>query len=97
MKTFDYRWNGEIFLLHIQLDHVDNAEYRIRIVRKFTGNIEKDEAIDVAEKMTSHRFMVSRCHPREESLRIEYPDQVVLEAFKLDDRAYFPDESFFKG
>ena len=97
MKTFEYTWYDDIYLLHIQLDHADNAKYRIRVLRRFEGKVEKEELIDVPEKMTSHRFMISRCHPKEESFRIEYPDMVTLEAFKLDDRAYFPDESFFKG
>jgi hypothetical protein len=38
---------------------------------------------------------VSRSLPTEKQISIEYPQNIKLEAFKVDDRAYYPTESFF--
>ncbi|MGE5339906.1 MAG: hypothetical protein ACM3SY_00340 [Candidatus Omnitrophota bacterium] len=97
MKRFSYTWEGDIFLLHIQLTHGGEVERDVSVIREYTdGNI-KNESVKVKEGVTSHRFMISRGHPKEKSFYLDYPEAFTLEAFKLDDRAYYPTESFFIG
>ncbi len=99
MKNFTYKWDDSVFLLHIQLTR-SNAEsdaVAARISREYEGGQTKSESVEVKKGDKSHRFIVSRSHPKEISFRVEYPQAVSLEAFKIDDRAYYPTESFFVG
>ena len=97
LKTFKYTWAGEIFLLHIQLDSPRAAKYPITIVRNYGEKGTGREVMQIPALEESHRFMVSRTHPKEVGFVIEYPSEITLEAYKLDDRAYYPTESFFRG
>lgn len=97
MKTFSYTWCDDYFLLHIQLNNPNGAPYEVLIKRAYDGKGMKPETVQVKAGTPSHRFLVSRTHPTEKSFTIDYPDHLVMEAFKLDDRAYYPTESFFKG
>ena len=64
---------------------------------QFRDGSTQQEMIEIKPKGPSHRFLVTRTHPQELSFTCEYPQDVELEAFKLDDRAYYPTESFFKN
>jgi len=75
----------------------EEQEFRTELTRCFRDGTRQGETVPVKPEGISHRFLVTRTHPRELSFTYEYPDDVVLEAFKLDDRAYYPTESFFKG
>ena len=97
MKKFEYTWAGEIFLLHIQLDSPRPSKYPITIIRNYGEKGTEREVMDIPALEESHRFMISRTHPKEISFVIEYPSDTTLEAYKLDDRAYYPTESFFQG
>ncbi|HNV71018.1 MAG TPA: hypothetical protein PKO06_15050 [Candidatus Ozemobacteraceae bacterium] len=97
MKTFTHTWEGEIFLLHLELNRSDAVSYQADLVRAFRDGKTSSEVIRVKEQETSYRFLVTRTHPRETSFTFQYPDDVNLKAFKLDDRAYYPTESFFEG
>lgn len=97
MKKFFYNWGDDIFLLHIQLDNPVRIDYSAVIKRNYEKLLWKEENLFIDQSTKSHRFIVSRTHPMEESFFIEYPDEVLLEAFKIQDRAFYPTESFFKG
>jgi hypothetical protein len=97
MKTFLYTWDADFFLLHIQLDNDYGYAYSVSVHREYQGKGIITETVNIPEGAKSHRFMVSRTHPKEVRFLIDYPDEAVLEAFKLDDRAYYPTESFFRG
>jgi hypothetical protein len=96
MKRFEHVWNNEFFLLHIQLNNTDTSFDSI-VTRKYEGGEYKTEVESVRKNEKSHRFIVSRTHPKETSILIDYPENVILEAFKIDDRAYYPTEPFFVG
>lgn len=96
MKRFEYQWNKDFFLLHIQMDSAIDQDYDARIHREYEGGNYKEEIIN-ARNTKCHRFIISRTHPSEIRFSITYPDDIVLEAFELDDRAYYPTESFYKS
>jgi hypothetical protein len=97
MKRFSYSWTDDYFLLHIQLTHNGECERETVLVREYEDGTVFNETVKIQKDVNSHRFMISRGHPKEKSLYIDYPQEVVLEAFRLDDRAYYPTESFFIG
>lgn len=97
MKTFSYTWDDRYFLLHLQVNKNENQAFQTKIVRQFRDGKTEQEIVEVKPEGTSHRFLVTRTHPKEISFVCEYPKDVVLEAFKLDDRAYYPTESFYKN
>jgi hypothetical protein len=100
VKSFAYSWDEEFFLLHIQLDQTGpDREFRVPIVRTFHGGESHTEFQTIKRGQPSFRFLISRTHPREVALLVEYPGDVVLTAYRLDDRAYFPtaDEAFFRA
>lgn len=97
MKTFTHTWEGEIFLLHLELNRTDGAGYQTELVRTFRDGTTGKETVPVKKGEASYRFLVTRTHPKETSFTFQYPDEVMLSAFKLDDRAYYPTESFFVG
>lgn len=97
MKTFTHTWEGEIFLLHLELNRSDSSSYDTEIVRSFRDGTTASEIVAVKADEDSYRFLVTRTHPREIGFSFRYPDAVHLKAFKLDDRAYYPTESFFEG
>ena len=98
MKTFEYRWDDSTFLLHLQLTRGQDlaaAPSGATLAREFEGGLTRRETIGVQGGEESHRFIVSRSHPKEVAFRLDYPQELVLEAFKVDDRAYYPTESFY--
>ncbi len=97
MKTFTHTWEGEIFLLHLELNRSVEVAYQTELIRSFRDGTTASETISVKPNETSYRFLVTRTHPKEIRFTFQYPDDVLLKAFKLDDRAYYPTESFFEG
>ena len=97
MKKFEHRWDDEVFLLHIQLERDLNKDYDILIIRNFYNKSPEKEVTTICDNVSSHRFIVSRSCPGETNFFIEYPEAVILEAFIIDDRAYYPTESFYRG
>jgi hypothetical protein len=96
MKKFEHDWSSEYFLLHIQLNNYRGSKYIAKVIREYDGGLPKEEIVNV-DGTESHRFIVSRTHPKELRFVVEYPDDIILEAFKVDDRAYYPTESFFRA
>jgi hypothetical protein len=94
IKTFKHIWGEDFFLLHIQLNN-NNLLFNSIITREYTDGKSRKETINVQPNVDSYRFILSRTHPKECNVTVEYPSGVVLEAFKLDDRAYYPTEAFF--
>jgi hypothetical protein len=97
MKNFEYKWDDKYFLLHIQLNNDSLKDYMISINRFFKNKTSKIEKVNIYNISKSHRFIVSRTRPEEEKFIISYPKDMILEAFYIDDRAYYPTESFHKG
>lgn len=98
MKTFTYEWTGECYILHLEFNNTGpDRDYPVTVLHRFSGAEPQMEKVPVKKGLTSFRFMVSRSHPRETGLMVEYPQDVQLEVFQLDDRAYYPTQSFFVG
>ena len=97
MKQFEHIWTNEFFLLHIQLNNSGNINFEAIVTRQYEDGQSKKETVSVKQDVKSHRFIISRTHPKEKQVIVEYPDSVILEAYKVDDRAYYPTESFFVG
>lgn len=97
MKTFTYVWDDDYFLLHLQLNKRKGQSFQMKMIRNFNDGNTRNEYEDIKSDSDSHRFLVARTHPKEISFYCEYPEDTVLEAFKLDDRAYYPTESFYKN
>ncbi len=95
MKNFTYQWCENLFLIHIQLNNKLKAQDEVKLLRFFDGKTTKTEVISIKSTMDSYRFIVSRSHPQEKGFSIEYNDEMILDAFKIDDRAYYPTESFY--
>ena len=69
----------------------------VLLCRQFADNTMKKEAILMANETDNHRFIISRSHPAETDFYVAYPNEAVLEAFIIDDRAYYPTESFYRS
>ena len=98
MKKFFYKWNEKfdgIYLLHAQVDYSNDAEPMIIKTRVFKDGKEEIENMPLLEK--SYRFIISRTHPDEKEVVVEYPDSSKLTIYEIDDRAYYPTESYFRG
>lgn len=95
MKIFVYDWTDEIYLLHAQVDLSGAIEGSVRLTRFFTGDSEKIENKKLLEQ--SHRFIISRTHPNEAKIQIEYGNTDKLTIYEIDDRAYYPTTTFFEG
>jgi hypothetical protein len=96
MKRFFHSWTDDFFLLHIQLNNGKGLEGEVVVMRQYEDGTVRNESVFMKKDMNSHRFMISRTHPGETSFSIEYPEDIILEAFKVDDRAYYPTQSFYK-
>jgi hypothetical protein len=97
MKKFEHAWNSDFFLLHIQLNNNSNEQIQAIVTRTYEGGKDRQEVINIKPEEKSYRFIVSKTHPKEKKVIIDYSDGAILEAFKVDDRAYYPTESFFVG
>jgi hypothetical protein len=95
MKQFEYIWASDnVFLLHVQFN-VGGKQHKVFILRDYEGQIKKEEVEIKNEE--SYRMIVSRTHPKEKRVVFEYPQENTIEVYKIDDRAYYPTESFFVG
>lgn len=97
MKTFDYIWTSDYYLLHLQFNFEGTDPLTARVERHYTGARPRAEDISAHAGAKSHRILISRSHPRETSFTVSYPEHVTLEVYQLDDRAYYPTEAHFVG
>jgi len=97
MKKFAHIWTEDYFLLHIQLTIECSLNSEVTIVRELVGRHPIQHILKIDKNVSSYRFMISRMHPDEKSFFIVYSQNIILEAFMLDDRAYYPTESFFRS
>jgi hypothetical protein len=98
MKSFAYKWHEKfdgIYLLHAQVDLEDGAESFITKTRIFKDGKKEIERMPLLEQ--SHRFIISRTHPDEVEMAVDYPDDSKLTIYEIDDRAYYPTEYYFEG
>ena len=95
MKRFEYIWDDDYYMLHVQLSAGHLGGMTAVVKRVFAGGRQGEpEFLIIPQGMTSHRIMVCRSHPQEQSLDIEYPAEAKLEIFRLDDRAYYPTQAY---
>ncbi|OQA80465.1 MAG: hypothetical protein BWY32_00896 [bacterium ADurb.Bin243] len=97
MKTYRYKWTPEYYLLHLQFNNPQHKVFEAVVTRNFVNGSTRVEKEIVKDGVDSHRILISRSHPKETDLVVEYPDSLVLEIFELDDRAYYPVEPIYKG
>ncbi|WP_055108126.1 hypothetical protein [Paenibacillus ihumii] len=95
MKRFEHQWTPDFFLLHVQANNPSGTGGTLEIVRLLENGQRKSEREELKRDADSHRFIISRSHPLEAKVAIEYPSHLILEVYKVDDRAYYPTESFF--
>lgn len=98
MNKFTYNWDSDkVFLLHVQLDNDTDSNYQAKLSREYAEGISKEEFLEIKKRVKSYRFIISKSLPTEKAFSIKYPKDIKLEVFKVDDRAYYPTESFFIG
>lgn len=95
MKQFTYKWNYEIFLLHIQVNCDTTLKENITVIRYYDCKKSIEEDMSIEFFMNSYRFIISRSHPQEKMIKILYPDYLTIDAFLIDDRAYYPTKPFY--
>ncbi|MDQ0492830.1 hypothetical protein [Paenibacillus brasilensis] len=95
MKKFEHLWTSDFFLLHVQANNLTGEGGMLEIVRDMQNGRKSKGHEKLRHGADSHRFIISRSHPSEVKVSIEYPSHLVLEVYKVDDRAYYPTESFF--
>lgn len=95
MKKFEHQWTPDFFLLHVQANNPTGEGGRLEILRDMQNGKKRKEFEELKSGAESHRFIISRSHPAESKIYIEYPSHLVIEVYKVDDRAYYPTESFF--
>lgn len=98
MKEYTFEWNEEIYLIHVQFDALDFdglLNKNIEVIRTSVDNSRQTEQ----RYMTNDgfRFIISRSCPAEKSVTVIYSEDVTLKVFLIDDRAYYPTESFYEG
>ena len=94
MKSYEYEWKENRYLLHAQIDKKDVLNEKIEITRFYKNTTEK-EYRKILEK--SFRFIVYRKSPQEKMIKFTYPDNMVLKVFELEDRAFYPVTPCFEG
>lgn len=98
MKNYDFHWNENYYLIHVQFDSVDSKVKGSRdlIIRR----VFEDETVKEEHRIMTNegfRFIISRSCPDERSIIIEYDDNIIMKVFLIDDRAYYPTNVFFEG
>lgn len=97
MKSYTYKWTPDYYLLHLQFNNPSLSPFEASITRRFESGKTRLETERTRDGMDSHRILVSRSHPRETELVIEYPASIELEIYELDDRAYYPTSPVYKS
>ncbi len=99
MKRYTYTWSETpdgVYLLHTQFDvNCEVYGLLLKLTRIFRDGHQVCEEKLLIEK--SDRFIISRTHPDEIELIIQYPVELILSIYEIDDRAYYPTEVLFRG
>lgn len=98
MKKYSFLWNDDIYLVHVQFDmkNFDElAERDIVITRHHTDGSNTIETKTITNN--GFRFIISRSCPEENGIEIEYNDNVTMKLYIIDDRAYYPTETYYEG
>lgn len=97
MKEYIFTWTDELYLIHVQFNcqNFEAAEKKITIIRSFTDGSKQEEFRTMTND--GFRFIISRTCPEENGITIIYEDSIVMKVFLIDDRAYYPTESYFEG
>ncbi|MDP8229679.1 MAG: hypothetical protein P9L93_01090 [Candidatus Gorgyraea atricola] len=99
MQKLKYKWDGDIWLLHVELKNTNGADMALYYSRIMQGKLEPENPVSVKPGQ-SHRFIISKKSPGEAGLDIEFNNKLCVEIFKLQDRAYLPskaDRCYFNG
>jgi pyruvate formate lyase activating enzyme len=97
LKSFKHTWNNlEEFLLHIQVTNPDRIDSNVIITRFYQQKKLNYEPLTIDRNTDSYRFILSRTHTDEIGFEICYSEKLVIEVFTIDDRAFYPSESFYK-
>jgi pyruvate formate lyase activating enzyme len=97
MKIFNHEWNNDDeFLIHVQVTNANSIDASALITRHYENLKKNYELLAIDMVTNSSRFIISRTHSSELGFEISYPEKLIIEVFKIDDRAFFPLKSFFK-
>ncbi len=93
MKTFRYKWNDEIWLLHVEINNASHDKKSL-IYSRIINNGNNDQKNEVLVKPGENiRFILSRDSVQEMGLDIRFDESLFVKIFKLQDRAYLPTTS----
>ena len=93
MKTLRYKWDEEIWLLHIEANNLSKDEAFLvytRILNDASGVHENRITVKPGE---SFRFILSRDSAQESMVNIMFDKVLSVKIFRLQDRAYLPGDS----
>lgn len=96
MKVFSYDWQDDIYLIHYEM----NSGNDMKICYKFVHFFEDGNVVESCEEATpidgTFRSIISRLSLKETKFEIKYNDNVVLKAFLVYDRAFYPTTPFYQ-
>ena len=93
MKAFRYKWDDEIWLLHVEADNTGHDKKSLIYSRIIdSGNNGRKNKV-LVRPGESLRFILSRDSVHETGLDIRFDDSLSVKIFRLQDRAYLPGDS----
>jgi len=99
MGKLKYKWDNDIWLLHVELKNTNGSELALYYSRIVNGKDKAENHVSVKPGQ-SHRFIISKKTHDEAGLDIKFDNDLLVEIFKLQDRAYLPtdaDRCYFNG
>lgn len=97
MKKYLFTWSEELYLIHVQFDTTDlqTSNTNFTLTRQYEDGTYKEENGLITDN--GFRFIVSRTCPEEISIEISYGDDITMKLYLIDDRAYYPTETYYEG
>ena len=88
MKSYNYKWSEDIYLIHIETNNKVNKDQKLEIHR--IGIAGKIAVENRKIAYGTERFIVMRLNSEELSIELLYDDESIISVFEIEDRAYFP-------
>ncbi|MBU1147283.1 MAG: hypothetical protein KKD11_02930 [Candidatus Omnitrophica bacterium] len=93
MKTFRYKWNDEIWLLHVEANNTSRYSKSLLYSRIISNGNNGQKNKVLVKPGESFRFILSRGSVQETGLDIRFDKDLLVKIFRLQDRAYLPGDS----
>lgn len=92
MKALSYKWDDEIWLLHVEGNNIGKDNKSVMYSRAIKNNGELENAITI-KPGESYRFIISRKSAEETQVDFRFDSGLLVKIFRLKDRAYLPTSS----